>query len=109
MTLNLDEMLARTRLERGQLVAWIEEGWIAPSRENDDFVFDEIDAARVNFICELVRDMMIGEEAIPVVLSLVDQINALRTTLKQVLIAAEELPDPARARLVTILKDIDSN
>lgn len=108
MTLNLDEMLARTRLERGQLVAWIEEGWVVPSRDEGGFVFDDIDAARVNFISELVRDMMIGEEAIPVVLSLVDQINALRTTLKQVLLAAEELPEPARARLVAILKEIDN-
>lgn len=108
MTLKMDEMLARTRLERGQLVAWIEEGWVVPSRDDSGFVFDDIDAARVNFISELVRDMMIGEEAIPVVLSLVDQINALRTTLKQVLLAAEELPEPARARLVAILKEIDN-
>jgi hypothetical protein len=52
--------------------------------------------------------MMIGEEAIPVVLSLVDQLNALRGTLRQVLLAAEELPDPARARIVNILKEIDN-
>lgn len=108
MTLSLEEVLARTQLERGQLVAWIEEGWIAPVRDNGRFVFDEIDAARVNFICELVRDMSIGDEAVPVVLSLVDQLNALRGTLKQVLLAAEELPDPARARIVAILKEIDN-
>ena len=108
MSLSLEEMLARTKVERGQLVAWIEEGWIAPSRDNGSFVFEEIDAARVNFIYELVRDMMIGDEAIPVVLSLVDQLNALRATLKQVLIVAEDLPDPARARIVEILKEIDA-
>jgi chaperone modulatory protein CbpM len=108
MTLSLEDMLARTQLERGQLVAWIEEGWVAPVKDNDGFVFDEIDAARVNFICELVRDMSIGEEAIPVVLSLVDQLNALRGTLRQVLLAAEELPDPARARIIAILKEIDN-
>jgi chaperone modulatory protein CbpM len=108
MSLSLEEMLARTQLERGQLVAWIEEGWVAPTRDKDGFLFDEVDAARVNFICEMVRDMMIGEEAIPVVLSLVDQVNALRATLKQVLLAAEEMPDPARARLVAILKEIEN-
>jgi chaperone modulatory protein CbpM len=108
MSLSLEEMLARTQLERGQLVAWIEEGWVAPTRDKDGFLFDEVDAARVNFICEMVRDMMIGEEAIPVVLSLVDQVNALRATLKRVLLAAEEMPDPARARLVAILKEIEN-
>ena len=108
MTLSLEDILARTQLERGQLVAWIEEGWIAPVKDNDRFLFDEIDAARVNFICELMRDMSIGEEAVPVVLSLVDQLNALRGTLKQVLLAAEELPDPARARIVAILQETDS-
>lgn len=108
MTLSLEEVLARTQIERAQLVAWIEEGWVAPARDNGGFVFDEVDAARVNFIGELVRDMMIGEEAIPVVLSLVDQVNALRATLKQVLLAAEGFPEPARDRLIDILKDIDS-
>ena len=109
MKLNLDEMLAHAQIERAQLVAWIEEGWVAPARDEDSFVFDEADAARVQFICALVRDMLIGEEAIPVVLSLVDQINALRGTLKQVLLAVEELPEPDRARLIAILKEIDDN
>lgn len=107
MKLSLDDMATRARLERAQLVAWIEEGWVEPARENGTYVFDEADAARVNFICELVRDMMIGEEAVPVVLSLVDQLNALRGTLRQVLLAVEELPEPARTRLVHILKDVD--
>lgn len=109
MRLNLEEMMARAQLERTQLVAWIEEGWVAPASENGSFFFDEADAARVNFICEMVRDLMIGEEAIPVVLSLVDQLNALRGTLKQVLLAVEDLPEPARARLITILKDVSDN
>ncbi len=109
MKLNLDEMLAHAQLERTQLVAWIEEGWVAPTRDDDSFVFDEADAARVKFICELVRDMLIGEEAIPVVLSLVDQINALRGTLKQVVRAVEELPEPDRTRLIAILKDVGEN
>lgn len=108
MSLSLEEILARTHIERAQLVMWIEEGWVAPVRQDGGFVFDEIDAARVNFICELVRDMSIGDEAVPVVLSLVDQLNALRGTLRQVLLAAEELPDPARARIVEILKEIDN-
>ena len=109
MKLNLEEMMARSHLERTQLVAWIEEGWVAPANENGSFLFDEADAARVNFICEMVRDLMIGEEAVPVVLSLVDQLNAARATLKQVLIAIEEVPDPARARLIAILKTSEAD
>lgn len=108
MRLTLDEVVVKTRVERAQLVAWIEEGWVAPAREADSYVFDDIDAARVNFIGEMLRDMMIGEEAIPVVLSLVDQLNALRATLKQVLIAVEDVPDPARTRLIAILKQNDA-
>lgn len=104
MKLTLDEVSLQTRVERTQLVAWIEEGWVVPAREADTFMFDDIDAARVNFIGEMLRDMMIGEEAVPVVLSLVDQLNAARATLKQVLIAVEDVPDPARARLIAILK-----
>jgi chaperone modulatory protein CbpM len=109
MRLTLDEVVVKTRVERTQLVAWIEEGWVAPAREADSYVFDDIDAARVNFIGEMLRDMMIGEEAIPVVLSLVDQLNALRATLKQVLIAVEDVPDPARTRLIAILKENEAD
>lgn len=107
MKRSLEEMLVQAQMERAQLVAWIEEGWVAPARQADDFLFDEADIARVNFICELTRDMMIGDEAVPVVLSLVDQLNALRGTLKQVLLAVEDLPEPNRSKLVTILKALD--
>lgn len=109
MTLSLDEILIRARIDRAQLVYWVEQGWVAPARNDAEaeWAFEEIDAARVNFISELMRDMMIGEEAVPVVLSLVDQLNALRGTLKQVLLAVEEMPEPARGRIIDILKDID--
>jgi chaperone modulatory protein CbpM len=109
MKLSLEQVLERTHVERTQLVAWIDEGWIAPVREDGGFVFDDVDAARVNFIGEMLHDMMIGEEAVPVVLSLVDQLNALRATLKQVLLAVEDLPAPTRAKLLAILKQNETS
>lgn len=107
MTISFDDMLAQARIERHVLTAWIEEGWVAPARDGDAYSFDDVDAARVGFIVELTRELAIGEEAVPVVLSLVDQLNALHITMRKVLEAAQELPEPARGRIAALLADLD--
>lgn len=107
MPRSFDEMLAQTQLERHVLTAWIEEGWVAPTRDGDAYSFDDVDAARVGFIVELTRELAIGEEAVPVVLSLVDQLNALHVTMRKVLEATHDLPEPARGRIAALLADID--
>jgi chaperone modulatory protein CbpM len=109
MTLSFDDMLAQARIEGHVLTAWIEEGWIAPARDGDAYSFDEVDAARVGFIVELTRELAIGEEAVPVVLSLVDQLNALHVTMRRVLEAAQELPEPGCAAIVALLTDVDQD
>ncbi len=107
MTLSFDDMLAQAQLERHVLIAWIEEGWVAPARDGDAYSFDDVDAARVGFIVELTRELAIGEEAIPVVLSLVDQLNALHITMRKVLEATHDLPEPARGRIAALLAELD--
>ena len=69
-----------------ELTGWIERGW----------VFQEIDVARVRLIHDLRRGMDVGEDAIPMVLSLLDQVYDLRARLKAVLNAVEAQPDEVR-------------
>jgi len=107
MTLSFDDMLAQAQIERHVLAAWIEEGWVAPARDGDAYSFDDVDAARVGFIVELTRELAIGEEAVPVVLGLVDQLNALHVTMRKVLEAAQELPEPGRGRIAALLAGLD--
>ncbi len=107
MPFSFDDILERARIERHVLTAWIEEGWVTPARDGDSYAFEDADAARVGFIVELTRELDIGEEAVPVVLSLVDQLNVLHVTFRRVAAAVEDLPEPARSNLAAILADVD--
>ena len=54
-----DEVLIRCRVERLDLNLWIERDWIRPTRDNDDWHFGDQDLARVELICDLVRDLRV--------------------------------------------------
>jgi chaperone modulatory protein CbpM len=90
-------------LTRADVTTWIEEGWIEPHAEDDTYVFDESDTARIGLIVELRRDLEIDDSAIPVVLSLLDQLHAARSALKRITAAIADLPPDARDRLTAVL------
>ncbi|MGH7053577.1 MAG: chaperone modulator CbpM [Stellaceae bacterium] len=77
--MTLDELLARhSGLERQEIRGWIAEGWVRPERAGDNWSFAEVDVARVELILEIRREFAIAEEGLPLVLSLLDQVYALR-------------------------------
>ena len=53
---------------------WIDYGWVRPARGESDFAFSEVDVARISLIADLRQRMEINDEAVPVVLDLMDQI-----------------------------------
>jgi chaperone modulatory protein CbpM len=83
-----------------ELTHWVEQGWVVPDTEDTVLVFREIDVARVRLIHDLRHDMDIGEDAIPLVLSLLDQIYDLRGQMNAMLRAlASQAPDVRTAVL----------
>jgi chaperone modulatory protein CbpM len=86
-----------------ELNDWIARGWIEPRGSTPDWEFTEIDVARAQLIRDL-RQMALDDEAVPVVLSLLDQMYDLRQTLHAVAQAIEEQPDPVRMALAAALK-----
>jgi chaperone modulatory protein CbpM len=86
-------------VDEGELQRWIGESWVLPERAHEGFVFHEVDVARVRLIVELRRDLAIDDEAMPVVLSLLDQLYALRRRLKAIIAAMDALPPELRAAL----------
>ena len=81
--ITLDILCARfTRLRLEDLKGWIAEGHVRPEREAGVLVFTEIDVERVRLILELREGMAVNEEALPVVLSLLDQLYGLRRRLR---------------------------
>jgi chaperone modulatory protein CbpM len=95
-----EAVLHRIRgLDAAELERWIEARWVRPERVRENYVFHEIDVARVHLIFELTREMMIDVEAMPVILNLLDQIYRLRNRLQSVTKALETLPPDVQAKL----------
>lgn len=82
------------------LTGWIERRWVLPVRSGKNLTFDEADRARIRMILDFHRDLAIDDEAMPVVLDLVDRLHAARARLRAVLEAVAELPEPAQSQIL---------
>ena len=79
-----------------ELEHWIEERWVLPERGTAGYFFREVDVARVHLIAELRRDLAIDEEAMPLVLNLLDQVYRLHGQLRALAAAVEAQPAEVR-------------
>lgn len=86
------------------LRVWIEHGWIRPARGEADYSFTEVDVARISLIADLRQRMGINDEAVPVVLDLMDQVYGLRRELRRVLDVVDQQPEPERSRILQALE-----
>jgi len=95
------------RVDRVELHRWVELGWVAPERAGDEAraepAFSEIDIARVRLICDLRRDLAVEEETVPLVLSLLDQLYAMRRQMKALRGALQRQPDDVRRAIMEVL------
>jgi chaperone modulatory protein CbpM len=94
-------------LEAEELQRWIAERWVLPETGAQGYVFAEVDVARVRLIHELRHELAIDEEAIPVVLQLLDQVYALRRRLRVVLEAIDVQPPAIREALLARIESAE--
>ena len=106
MTIRFEQVLVQCRIEHGVLETWIAREWVLPVRENDAWLFSDADVARIEMICDLTREMALNEDAIEVVLPLIDQVYGLRASLRRIADAIGGLPEPVRAQLRAELRKI---
>lgn len=98
--IEFDEVLVRYRgLERRELIRWVEERWILPERRAETWVFHEVDVARIELILEIRRDFAVDDEAMPLVLSLLDQVYALRRQMRRLCDAVAAQPEDTQAAI----------
>ena len=93
MFATIEQVIAEIDVSHAEVTAWIDKRWVLASEEDGRYLFDEADLARVKLIAELHRDLGVNEEAMPLVLRLLDQIYTLRRVLGELHDAIEELPD----------------
>lgn len=93
-----------TDLTTVELTHWIEQGWVIPDAEGSALIFREIDVARVRLIHDLRRDMDVGEDAMALVLSLLDQVYELRGQMNALLSALAAQPPDIRLAVLEKLR-----
>ena len=96
-----------TGVNRQDLERWILMDWVRPDKEDGRYVFQAIDVARVRLIRELLDDMKLNEEAMPVVLILLDQLYETRRRMREAgraitLLAPAELRFRLHTHLMTL-------
>ena len=100
------QTLSRTvGVAEAEITRWVELAWLRPDGSPGGWTFHEVDVARVRLIAEL-RELRMDEDAMPVVLSLLDQLYATRRRMRLLQQAIDEAaPDTVRTRLRALLED----
>ncbi len=102
----LAEVLTRVDdLDEAELVAWIERRWVRAEATAGDYLFRDVDVARVRLIVEIRRECAVDDDALDLVLSLLDQIYRLRRQLKALTGAVEAQPEEIQQRILGLLSD----
>ena len=107
MSISEEQVLGSVqRVTLSRLRAWVGSGLVRPQSAGQTVTYTETDIARICLMCELSEDLDIGEEALPVVLSLIDQIHGLRQQLKALGSAIEAQPKPVQDAIKTAFQDL---
>jgi chaperone modulatory protein CbpM len=77
------EFSMRVGIADDAVAEWIEAGWLLPLREGEACRFSDIDLARACLIRDLKHDLGANDEAIPIILHLIDQIHGLRRVMTE--------------------------
>jgi chaperone modulatory protein CbpM len=95
--IGLDELIRRfAALDGVELTRWIENRWILPDEEGGRWLFHEVDVARVELILEIRREFAVDDEALSLMLNLLDQVYSLRRQMRRLCDALECQPPEIR-------------
>lgn len=105
--LNERDVVARVaRIELRELRSWVRQGWVKPATGEQGPVFDDLDVARIRLVCDLRKDMSLSADAIPIVLSLLDQVHGLRRELRGLAEAVDLQPAATRQAIIEAYRTI---
>ncbi len=86
---------------------WVARAWVRPDGAPGHYLFHPIDEARVRLILELRHELHVGEDVLPLVLSLLDQLYAARRHMRRLHDAIASHADPAwRDELARLLREL---
>ena len=105
-----EELLDRfVGLDRRELTRWVENRWVLPERRDKTWIFHEIDVARIELILEVRREFAIDDEALSLILGLLDQVYDLRRQLGRLCDALAAQPPEIRAAVKRALPHVSDD
>jgi chaperone modulatory protein CbpM len=90
-------------LDRIELLRWVENRWVLPERQGGAWMFRDVDIARVGLILEIRREWALDDDAMPLVLGLLDQVYELRRQLRRLCDAVAAQPAEIRDAIESTL------
>ena len=93
-------------LSADQLTRYITAGVVAPVQSEQGPLFRDLDVARLSLVVDLAEGYHLDEEALAMVLSLVDQLHGLRGDMRAMLDAVAREPVETRVRLKAAIREV---
>lgn len=92
-----DELIRRfAELDGAELGRWVENRWILPDQADGHWLFHEVDIARVELILEIRHEFAVDDEAMSLMLNLLDQLYSMRRQMRRLCDALECQPPEVR-------------
>ena len=83
--MTLDALMVTTEgIDRADVEHWIAQDWVRPAGSRGAWVFRDIDVARLRLIRDLRHELGLQDDALPIVLRLLDQLYDERRRLRRV-------------------------
>ena len=82
LCLRLEEIINLFDIEAEVVLHFVSHSWVSPS-DPDQLIFDQEDVARIQLILDLRDNFGVNDEAIPLILHLVDQLHCFHLELKK--------------------------
>jgi len=93
-----------TKLTRSELDRFVDGGFVRPRQAFGGYLFCPVDIARLELLCDLSQDLDLDDTALAVVISLVDQLHAVRRDLAALARAMDSLPADLREQIETQMR-----
>ena len=81
-------------VDRAEVEHWIAQDWVRPAGGEGAWLFRDIDVARLRLIRELRYELNLDEDALQIVLRLLDQLYDARRRLRRMRDAVDQTASP---------------
>jgi chaperone modulatory protein CbpM len=94
-----EAIAAIATLTHTRLVSFIEAEIIVPLHTENGIVFRQVDLVRMELLCELTENFRLNDDALSIIISLIDKLHSTRGELDCLLQAIKDEPGDVRERL----------